>query len=114
MNVAGVVAMPVIQPMPHAPSPVTMTPASQGLTGPGSSTAAGSGGGFANAVGNIVDSLSQVQGNATRLEAQSAAGQGNLVNTMIAASEASLDTQVTTTLLNKGLAAYTSIANMTF
>jgi flagellar hook-basal body complex protein FliE len=65
-------------------------------------------------LGNAIDSLNQAQSTASVDEAQAAAGQGSLANTMIAATEASLDTEVTTSLINKALTAYTSISNMTF
>lgn len=68
--------------------------------------------GFASVLGNAIDSLQNVQNTASVAEASAAAGQGSLTDTMIAASEASLDTQVATAVLNKGLAAYTSIADM--
>lgn len=68
--------------------------------------------GFASILGNAIDSLQNVQNNASVAEAQAAAGQGSLTDTMIAASQASLDTQVATAVLNKGLAAYTTIADM--
>lgn len=65
-------------------------------------------------LGNAIDNLNQAQSTASTDELQSAAGQGTLANTMIAASEASLDTQVATSLVDKALAAYSSISNMTF
>jgi flagellar hook-basal body complex protein FliE len=61
-----------------------------------------------------VNAVQQAQNAASYDEAQAAAGQGSLTNTMIAASQASLDTQVATAVVDKALAAYTSIANMSF
>lgn len=81
-----------------------------GTTAPGGVT--GSGGGFSTMLGNAIDSLNQAQSSASSLEVKTAAGQGTLANTMIAASKASLDTQVATAVMNKALAAYTTIANM--
>ena len=51
---------------------------------------------------------------ATSAEALSAAGQGNLADTMVAATQASVDTQVTTALLDKAVNSYNDIMNMTF
>jgi flagellar hook-basal body complex protein FliE len=69
---------------------------------------------FSSAITNAVDSLQQAQTAASSAEALSAAGQGNLADTMIAASKASLDTQVTTSLLNKAVTSYNEIMNMSF
>ncbi|MGH8997731.1 MAG: flagellar hook-basal body complex protein FliE [Acidimicrobiales bacterium] len=80
-----------------------------GLTAVGRTTAQH---GFASILGSAIDSLQNVQNTASVAEASAAAGQGSLTDTMIAASEASLDTQVATAVLNKGLAAYTTIADM--
>lgn len=107
-------SIPPLPGLTSAPSVGASVGATSATAGAPASNAGAGGGGFAHAVGDVIDSLSQVQGNATHLEAQAAAGQGSLVDTMIAASQASLDTQVTTSLLTKGLAAYTSIANMSF
>jgi flagellar hook-basal body complex protein FliE len=43
-----------------------------------------------------------------------AAGQGNLADTMIAASEASLQTQVANDLLSKAISSYNDVMNMSF
>lgn len=111
--ISGIPALSGLPTVPSASSPAGHVATSGGGAGAAESAAPAGGGDFAHAVGDVLNTLSQVQGNATRLEAQAAAGHGSLVNTMIAASQASLDTQVTTSLLNKGLAAYTSVANMT-
>ena len=42
------------------------------------------------------------------------AGSGNLADTMIAATQASLDTEVTTSLLDKAVTSYNDIMNMSF
>lgn len=83
------------------------------LLGSGPATASASGS-FATLVSNAVNGLQASQGAASAAEAQSAAGQGNLADTMIAASKASLDTQIATDLLNKAIASYTGIMNMSF
>ena len=68
---------------------------------------------FGTTLSNAVDTLQKTQATAAADEAQMAAGQGNLADTMIAASEASLQTQVSSDLLNKAVASYNEILNMT-
>jgi flagellar hook-basal body complex protein FliE len=97
-------AIPPISPLPATPPPAAATSTTE--TSPTDES-------FATVLGNALDSVQQTQNTAATDEAQAAAGQGSLTDTMIAASEASLDTQVTTSLMDKGLAAYTSIADMT-
>jgi flagellar hook-basal body complex protein FliE len=65
-------------------------------------------------VGNAVDSLQNAQSTASADEAQAAAGQGNLADTMIAATQASLDTQVSDALIDKAVTSYNSIMGMSF
>ena len=89
-------------PVPAKPAP---TPAASGSTGSG---------GFVSAIGSAFDSLQGVQSTAAAAEAATAAGQGSLTDTMIAATEASLETQVTTSVIDKALAAYNSVIQMTF
>ena len=72
------------------------------------------GSGFSTVLGNVIDSLNLAQTTASTAEVKAAAGQGTLANTMVSATEASLDTQVATSVIDKALAAYTSIANMSF
>lgn len=109
-----------IPPLPPLPPPtgasaVTGAGAAGAATAAAGATAvAGSGNGFSSVLGNAIDSLQQAQNSASVAEANAAAGQGSLTDTMIAASKASLDTQVATALMDKGLAAYNSIANMSF
>lgn len=98
-----------IGPLPSLPS----LPSLGGASGPGSTLGAGSGG-FSNLITGAIDALQQSQTTASSAEANAAAGQGNLANTMIAASKASLDTQVSTDLINKAVASYTSIMSMSF
>lgn len=71
-------------------------------------------GGFSAVLGNAIDSLNLAQSTASTDEVKAAAGQGTLANTMVAATEASLDTQVATSVMDKALSAYTTIANMSF
>lgn len=86
---------------------------SQGVGSTAGATAAGGAtGGFSEVLGNAIDSLNEAQSTASTDEVQSAAGQGTLANTMIAATQASLDTQVATSLIDKALSAYTSISTM--
>lgn len=116
--IAPIGSLPSLPPLP----PVTAgasTAAGGNVAGAAGATAASgataaAGSGFSNVLGNVIDSLQQAQSTASVAEANAAAGQGSLTDTMIAATKASLDTQVATSILDKGLAAYTSIANMTF
>ena len=99
----------MIPPISSIPSPIPATPApAPAASGPAT------GGGFASVVGNAIDSLQGVQSAASSAEAATAAGQGSLTDTMIAATEASLETQVTTSVIDKALAAYNSVIQMTF
>lgn len=98
-----------LSPITHA-IPTTATSA----TAPTAATGSSDGGSFSNAVTNAIDDLQQAQSTASSDEAQAAAGQGNLADTMIAASQASLDTEVTTQLLNQATTAYNAIVNMSF
>ncbi len=93
--------------------PLPPTPGPAPAPGPGVSGTTGSGG-FASAIGGAIDSLQRVQNAASAAEAATAAGQGSLTDTMIAATEASLETQVTTSVIDKALAAYNSVIQMTF
>ena len=97
--------IPPIAPLP----PLPPTPATGGA---GPASAAGSGGGFANQVANALDQVQQTQNNASSLEAQAAAGQGSITNAMIAATQASLSTQVTVALTNKAISAFTQVINL--
>jgi flagellar hook-basal body complex protein FliE len=110
--------IPPIGPLPSLPN----LGATAGVSGPSTPVAAGAtalggatgGGGFSSLLGNAIDSLNQAQSTASTAEVQAAAGHGTLANTMVAATVASLDTQVATSVIDKALAAYTSVANMTF
>jgi flagellar hook-basal body complex protein FliE len=95
--------IPPIQPLPGTPAP--------GVTG-GTTATGNAGGGFGESVASALGHLQGVQNSASGLEAQAAAGQGSISNAMIAASEASLDTQVTVALANKAIAAFTDVMNL--
>ncbi|MCK4177614.1 flagellar hook-basal body complex protein FliE [Aciditerrimonas ferrireducens] len=95
--------IPPIQPLPGTPAP--------GATG-GTIATGSVGGDFGQRVASALDHLQGVQNGASALEAQAAAGQGSISNAMIAASEASLDTQVTVALANKAIAAFTDVMNL--
>jgi flagellar hook-basal body complex protein FliE len=63
-------------------------------------------------VANALDQVQQVQNQASSLEAQAAAGQGSITDAMVAATQASLDTQVTVALTNKAISAFTDVMNL--
>jgi flagellar hook-basal body complex protein FliE len=111
------VAISAIGPLPDLSSLSSAAKASPTGTGAAAGATAlddATSGGFSSVLGNAIDSLNEAQSTASADEVQAAAGQGTLANTMIAATEASLDTQVATSLIDKALTAYTSIANMSF
>lgn len=88
-------------------SPLPPAPASGGA-------AAGTGGGFSNSIASALDQVQESQNTASTAEAQAAAGQGSVTDAMIDATQASLETQVTVALADKGVAAFTDIMNMQF
>jgi len=91
-------------------APTTLAGGSSSPSSAGSS--GGSAGGFSTSVTNAIDQLQQVQSSASSSAALAAAGQGNLADAMIAATQASVDTQVTTAVANKAIAAFTQVMNM--
>jgi flagellar hook-basal body complex protein FliE len=91
--------IPPVSPLPPAPAPAAPS-------------AAGAGGSFSNVITNALDSLQQTQANASSLETQAAAGQGNIADAMVAASEASLATQVTVALTQRAVSAFTDVMNL--
>lgn len=95
--------IPPIPPIPPSPpvAPAT-TPATTGANG----------GAFSNTITQAMDQLQATQNQATSSAAAAAAGQGNVADAMIAATRASLDTQVTVSLVTKALAAFNQIMNM--
>lgn len=113
MTIGPIAALPDLP--SFSPAGLVSQPNASGApSGATSTSAATAGAGFSSALGNAIDSLNEAQNTASVDEVQAAAGRGTLASTMIAASEASLDTQVATSLIDKALSAYTSIANMTF
>lgn len=100
MGIAPIPPIPPIPP-PTASSPTGSAPSTSGAES------------FSQVVGNAVDALQHAQTTASAAEAQAAAGQGNLADTMIAATQASLDTQVSTALVQKAVSAYNDIMSMT-
>lgn len=94
--------------------PATVAGPASGAAGTGGTAGAPGAGGFSTAIGNLVDSLQQAQNTASAAEANAAAGQGSLTDTMVAATEASLETQVTTSVLDRAISAYISIEQMQF
>ncbi len=100
----------MIPPIGSIPS-IPQGPASAGAVAGGGSAAAGSQG-FGHAITNAIDSVQQVQSNASTQAAQAAAGQGNIADALIASTQASLATQVTTAVTNKAIDAFTQVMNM--
>jgi flagellar hook-basal body complex protein FliE len=96
--------IPAIAPIAPFPSP----PATGGATAPGT------GDSFSGSITNALNQVQQTQNTASTAESQAAAGQGSVTNAMIDATQASLDTQVTVALVDKGVAAFTDIMNMSF
>jgi flagellar hook-basal body complex protein FliE len=106
-----------IAPLPGLASVGGIGGAGTGLAGGASSaggagSAGSAGGSFGNAVTHAIDSLQQVQNNASLQATQAAAGQGNVTDALIASSQASLSTQVTTAVTNKAIEAFNSIMTM--
>lgn len=97
--------------MPIAPIP-PLPPLPSTSSAGSTQSAGGAGGSFSSAVSNAVDGLQQTQNNASNLEAQAASGQGNVSDAMIAAEQASLQTQVTVALTNKAVDAFTQVMNL--
>ncbi|HEY7948619.1 MAG TPA: flagellar hook-basal body complex protein FliE [Acidimicrobiales bacterium] len=90
-----------------------ITPVQPFATPPASGAApAGGGGDFSGSITNALDQVQQAQNTASTAESQAAMGQGSVTDAMIQATQASLDTQVTVALVNKGVAAFTDIMNM--
>jgi flagellar hook-basal body complex protein FliE len=101
----------VVAPIPPSPPPPP-TAATSSSAGAASTSSASDG--FSNSVLNAVDQLQSAQTNASSQAAQVAAGQGNIGDAMIAATQASVDTQVTQALTTKALDAFNSIMDMSF
>jgi flagellar hook-basal body complex protein FliE len=88
---------------PTAPTP----------SGAGAEAAPGAGGGFANALGNALDSVASTQAYAANMATQAATGNlTNVADYMVAANEANVQTQLTTAVRNSALQAFQSIMGM--
>ncbi|MHB1486736.1 MAG: flagellar hook-basal body complex protein FliE [Acidimicrobiales bacterium] len=99
----------VIPPIP----PIPPSPPAAPATGAATAGATGSSGaGFSNTITQAMDQLQATQNQATSSAAAAATGQGNVADAMIAATQASLDTQVTASLVTKALSAFNQIMNM--
>lgn len=95
----GAAAIPSI---PSIPSP----------SAAGAPAAADGGGGFAAQAAKAMDQLQAAQSQSDGLAQQAAAGQGNLADVMIAASQASLETQMTVAVRDKALQSFNQIMGM--
>lgn len=90
-------------------SPLTLTPQSAAVTG----TGGGSGASFATALGNGLDALDGAQDRANGLAVQAATGQlTDPARYTIAATEATLMTQLATTIENKAVTAFNTVMGM--
>ena len=75
--------------------------------------ASGGGDGFANVLGNALDSLSSTQANADNLATQAATGGlTNVADYMVAANEANIQTQLTSAVRNSALQSFQEIMGM--
>ncbi|HZQ77034.1 MAG TPA: flagellar hook-basal body complex protein FliE [Acidimicrobiia bacterium] len=86
-----------------------------GATDPTAAAGAASGGApsFGQVLGHAVDGLQAAQANADRLAVSAATGDlTNVHDYMIAATEASLDTELTVAVRNKAVDAFNQIMNM--
>jgi len=96
--------IPAIPPIKGAPTPTLPLNSSGGSSSGGSN--------FSQTVGHLIDQLQQLDTTANTAEVKAAAGQGNVADAMIAATKASLATQVTVALTEKAVLAFTEIVNM--
>ena len=97
--------------------PVMPTPPVGGLSSVGGTGSAGSasstGGGFDNALTNVVDQLTTIHQNADNLAVQASTGTlKNPTDYLLAANEASLTTQMTVAVRNKALESFNEIMRM--
>jgi flagellar hook-basal body complex protein FliE len=106
----------VIPPIPPTPPTPPTAPVSStaGSSGAGAASTTSASDGFSNSILDAVNQLQTTQNAATSQAAQVAAGQGNIGDAMIAATQASVDTQVTQALVTKALDAFNSIMGMSF
>ena len=98
---------PTIPPIQPPSAPPIGSPSTGGAGGSGGAT-----GGFANSITNAIDQLQQTQNQASAAETQAAAGQGNVADALVKATEASLSTQVTVALTNRAISAFTQVMNL--
>jgi flagellar hook-basal body complex protein FliE len=83
-----------------------------GGTAPAGAGSAAGGSSFGDAITSAIDNVQQVQATASSQAAQAAAGTGNIADALIASTQASLATQVTTAVTNKAIDAFTQVMNM--
>ena len=88
-----------------ATSSATAGAATAGAQGPSS---------FANFATNAIDSLQQVQSASDAQAVAAATGQGNPADVMIAATQASLQTELTVAVRDKAVDAFNQIMGMQF
>jgi flagellar hook-basal body complex protein FliE len=69
---------------------------------------------FGNAAANLVDGLQQTQDTADSLAVQASTGGGNVGDVMIAATQASLATNMTVAVRDKAVEAFNQIMGMQF
>lgn len=67
---------------------------------------------FASSLTRALDQLQSVTQTADQASVQAAAGQGNVAKLMVDATEASLETQLVTTVRDKAIAAFTQVMNL--
>ncbi len=101
MAIAAVAAA-AIPSIPSIPSPGAA----------GAPPATGTGGGFAAEAAKAMDQLQATQSQSDALAQQAAVGQGNLADVMIAASQASLQTQMTVAVRDKALQSFNQLMGM--
>ena len=82
-------------------------------TSPTATDPAAGKGGFSSAV-DLIDGLQNQQNNADSLALQAAMGNGNVGDVMIAATQASLSTNMTIAVRNKAVEAFNQIMGMQF
>ena len=100
--------IPAIPPI----SPISPTAAAQPATQAGSTAPGGSS--FANILANAVDSMQGAQATAQVQSAQVAAGNGNVTDAMISATQATLDAQLFVSLRNSATGAINQLLSTPF
>jgi flagellar hook-basal body complex protein FliE len=93
--------------------PTSPTSPTAPVGGAGEANGTSGGGGFANVLGNALDSLSSTQANADNLATQAATGGlTNVADYMVAANEANIQTQLTSAVRNSALQSFQEIMGM--